>query len=165
MAGEIIEEPKPLTIEERLQTGFTFCIGTGDKKQDVFVIYGNYKKDSSEWIETVEGTKEEYRKTMIKTLKSAKKVLPWKGVYLSDNPIRVIWIQPTDSISSLTSTVAHEALHATCDIMRYVGIPLTPASEEAYTYLMDYMVENIIWNILENPDFSDPKIEEEKELI
>ena len=37
-------------------------------------------------------------------------------------------------------TVVHELLHAAIHILRYVGIPLTSSSEEAYTYLLDNLV-------------------------
>lgn len=39
--------------------------------------------------------------------------------------------------------VSHECLHATCYIMDYVGIPLTEHSEEAYTYLLSYLVDEV----------------------
>lgn len=39
--------------------------------------------------------------------------------------------------------ITHEAFHATCYIMRYVGIRLSKSSEEAYAYLLQYIVENI----------------------
>lgn len=39
--------------------------------------------------------------------------------------------------------VAHEALHATAYIMRFVGIRFTKSSEEAYAYLLQYIIENI----------------------
>lgn len=39
--------------------------------------------------------------------------------------------------------IAHEALHATAYIMRYVGIKFSKTSEEAYAYLLQYIVDNI----------------------
>lgn len=39
--------------------------------------------------------------------------------------------------------VAHECLHATCYILDYVGISLTEESEEAYTYLISYLVNEV----------------------
>lgn len=39
--------------------------------------------------------------------------------------------------------VTHEAFHATCYIMRYVGVKFTKSSEEAYAYTLQYIVENI----------------------
>jgi hypothetical protein len=40
--------------------------------------------------------------------------------------------------------IAHEALHATAYILRHVGIRFSKNSEEAYAYLLQYIVENIL---------------------
>lgn len=40
-------------------------------------------------------------------------------------------------------TIAHEALHATYSICNFVGIPLSDSSEEAYTYLLEYIIREI----------------------
>jgi hypothetical protein len=39
--------------------------------------------------------------------------------------------------------IAHEAFHATAYIMRHVGIRFSKSSEEAYAYLLEYIIENI----------------------
>lgn len=39
--------------------------------------------------------------------------------------------------------IAHESLHAAAYILRHVGVRFTKASEEAYAYLLQYIVENI----------------------
>lgn len=39
--------------------------------------------------------------------------------------------------------VSHECLHATCYILDFVQLPLTEASEEAYTYLLGYLVDEV----------------------
>jgi hypothetical protein len=44
---------------------------------------------------------------------------------------------------SKAEIVAHEALHATAFILRFVGIRFTKSSEEAYAYLLQYIIENI----------------------
>jgi hypothetical protein len=41
------------------------------------------------------------------------------------------------------SIVAHEAFHVTAHIMRYVGIRLSRNSEEAYAYLLQYIMDKI----------------------
>lgn len=46
-----------------------------------------------------------------------------------------------DSNSIRPSLVAHECLHATFHILRYVEIPLTKESEEAYTYFHMYLID------------------------
>lgn len=138
-----------VNVEDALKSNFSFTIDTGAYKQHVFFIYGEYKKNNEVWNKTVENTKEEYKKQMIKGLKSAKKVAPFQGVYVSKFPIRIIWVQPKDNLSGFMSTLTHEVGHAVADIMRHVGIPLTESAEEAYTYLTGYMIENIIYNMFE----------------
>lgn len=40
-------------------------------------------------------------------------------------------------------TIAHECLHATFYILDYVGMSLDAGSEEAYTYLLGYLVGEV----------------------
>ena len=47
----------------------------------------------------------------------------------------IVWLPNTDD----KSIVSHELLHATIDIMRRVGIPLTEDTEESYTYELQYL--------------------------
>lgn len=39
------------------------------------------------------------------------------------------------------ATVAHEFLHVTIEVLRYRGLALVHESEEAYTYLLAYLVQ------------------------
>lgn len=39
--------------------------------------------------------------------------------------------------------IAHECFHIVRIVMDYVGIPLTKESEEAYTYLLGYLVDEV----------------------
>jgi hypothetical protein len=61
---------------------------------------------------------------------------------LSDNKNVGLWFR--DEVPEL-GTLAHEALHATCHILRLSGVPLTIESEEAYTYLQGYIIRKIAW--------------------
>ena len=48
------------------------------------------------------------------------------------------------NLNKLThSLIAHEAFHATLAIMKQKGCKLTEESEEAYAYLLDYIVQEI----------------------
>jgi len=38
--------------------------------------------------------------------------------------------------------VCHESFHAVSEVMRYVGMPLKHASEEAFAYLLGYIVDH-----------------------
>lgn len=51
-----------------------------------------------------------------------------------------IWFREVQPPASL---VAHETLHATAHMLRQIGMPLTPDSEEAYTYLQQYLIKEI----------------------
>ena len=42
------------------------------------------------------------------------------------------------------SKIAHESLHAVSFIFQVIGIKLTDESEEAYTYLLDYIILQIL---------------------
>lgn len=55
-----------------------------------------------------------------------------------------IWIQKIPSTPEEYGTLNHEMLHATIGVMRATSIPLTDESEEAYTYEMGYISEQIL---------------------
>lgn len=48
------------------------------------------------------------------------------------------------------SIVAHEALHATIYIMRYIGTRLSRSSEENYAYLLQYIMDKIYEEPIDN---------------
>jgi len=48
-----------------------------------------------------------------------------------------IWVREEDDVA----TIAHECLHASIFILGNAGISLTESSEEAYTYLLSYFVD------------------------
>ena len=43
--------------------------------------------------------------------------------------------------------IAHETLHATCQILRYVGVSYDPENQEAFSYLCGY-ITNLIYKDL-----------------
>lgn len=55
-------------------------------------------------------------------------------VRLREEPTTPKWI----------AIMVHECSHAVMETMRRIGMPLTVESEEAYTYLLDYIVRNIL---------------------
>lgn len=44
--------------------------------------------------------------------------------------------------------VSHEAFHITCSVMRAVGISLTKETEEAYAYLLTYLCDMFVENLM-----------------
>lgn len=78
-----------------------------------------------------------------KEIKNCK--LESNGLYLrfSNNTslIRLPWIPKSPyEISILT----HEVLHAVVSIFRVIDLPLSYKSEEAYTYLLDFIINKIL---------------------
>jgi hypothetical protein len=53
--------------------------------------------------------------------------------------IVVIWTKPDAD----AAVVAHEAFHATCEVMRQKGLSLKRSSEEAYAYWLEWLMREI----------------------
>lgn len=49
-------------------------------------------------------------------------------------------------LKTFFGTIAHEALHAIFSILDIVGIKLSVESEEAFTYLHEYIFNALIWD-------------------
>lgn len=56
----------------------------------------------------------------------------------------LLWFSKFDTRNTV---FYHEILHAVFNTLRWVGIPLTIDTEEAYTYLFDYYVETLTGKI------------------
>lgn len=62
---------------------------------------------------------------------------------------RFIFIQENkDSWAVTSDTISHEVFHAVYSILSYVGITLSPDSEEAFSYLIGHLVSRITSQIL-----------------
>ncbi len=53
-------------------------------------------------------------------------------------------VGPSTDTARVHGIIAHEALHTTMSIMRYIGCRMSERSEEAYTYLLQFIVEEAI---------------------
>lgn len=47
----------------------------------------------------------------------------------------------------MAGTIAHESLHVAAGVLRHRGFKLTSSSEEAYTYLLGFIVEHIHYTL------------------
>jgi len=52
----------------------------------------------------------------------------------------VVWIPSIPRTPRQHATVVHELFHATCQVMKWVEIPLDDSSEEAYTHLISHLI-------------------------
>lgn len=46
------------------------------------------------------------------------------------------------------NTIAHEAFHIVCLVAKHIGIQLNDSSEEAYAYLLDWLVRQLTINLI-----------------
>lgn len=58
------------------------------------------------------------------------------GLTLSEGGEILIWLPDYNQPPNI---VSHEIFHAAYAVMEWVGIPLSPSSEEAYAYLIDHI--------------------------
>lgn len=61
------------------------------------------------------------------------------GVTLSDGGLIVVWLSCLPTTDEEWSVVHHELFHAAYEVMDWIGIPLTPQTEEAYAYMIGYI--------------------------
>lgn len=62
----------------------------------------------------------------------------------------IMMFHKEDSYVKTTGAIVHESLHLTHYVLNRAGIKLTTESEEAFTYLTEYIVEEIISKIWPN---------------
>ena len=59
-----------------------------------------------------------------------------------------IWIKGIPKDCDFAKVASHEAFHAAYGALEYVGIELTPQSEEAFAYMVGHIVKEL-WNLRE----------------
>lgn len=62
---------------------------------------------------------------------------------------RYIWLKKLKKTPEYMGLLAHECLHATFEILDWAGMKYTRDGEEAYTYLLDNMIRQILEHYLE----------------
>ena len=73
--------------------------------------------------------------------------------FMTNSGLSVVWIRQGQSPQVIYSTIVHEVVHASVAILKRVGISLCPESEEAYTYLIEYLAFEASSRLGAIPDF------------
>lgn len=60
--------------------------------------------------------------------------------FTTNSGLSVVWIRQGLSPRETHSTITHEVVHASIEILKSIGINLCPKSEEAYAYLIEHLV-------------------------
>jgi len=98
--------------------------------------YAKIQPDSEKYIE--EGTK-----VVMEELREFYSNPEWTGgVTITNDGLSFILLSDFDKdIANGFNSLTHEILHAVIDLLSAKGIKMTAATEEVYTYLMGYIVE------------------------
>lgn len=69
--------------------------------------------------------------------------------YLTHRTVCIrIFKHTNKSFNELSDSIAHEALHATREIMESIQVELNDETEEVYAYMIGYIVNNIIGDLV-----------------
>ena len=67
----------------------------------------------------------------------------WGMTWMSSCAEIIIRLRTFPETPEDEGNVAHEAFHATCDVMNSIGTECTEATKEPYAYLLGYIVKKI----------------------
>ena len=126
-----------------LENSYIIPINIDVYNTDVIFIYNMDNKKIKKKLKEL--IKYEYHEKL-KTLKLTKNPAV-RGAFLTNNPIKIIKINKSDTLEDFLSILSHEVLHSVFHIMKNVSIEYTNKSEEAFTYLMGHITKEIVHGI------------------
>ncbi len=126
-----------------LENSYIIPISTDVYSTDVIFIYNMSNKKIKKKLKEI--IKHEYHEKL-KTLKLSKNPAV-RGSFISNDPIKIIKINKTNTLEDFLSILSHEVLHSVFHIMKNVSIEYTDKSEEAFTYLMGHITKEIVHGI------------------
>ena len=132
-----------MKIKKILRSNIDFIFDIDIYHQEVYFIYGDL--DSA--VEKIKpDIKSDLWEQFDRTIDEIR-LIKYEGVYTSRHPFRIIHIHHQENFSKFMSILSHEALHLTFELLDYRGMKLGSKSEEAYTHLLDHIMEIIIKKI------------------
>ena len=130
-------------INKILQKNISFIFEIDIYHQELIFVYG----DLNQAVEKIRPKiLPELQEQFDSTIKEIQQI-SYGGVYTSRHPFRIIHVEQQNTIGELMSILSHEALHCTFELLDYRGIKPGSKSEEAYTHLLDHIMEIIIKKI------------------
>ena len=128
--------------------------------QRLTFIYGDDFDLIEKWIENDirENVILKNAKTLRKILKELRKEHDkHEGCYIHRKNWRIIYVKKQNTLMDFLKITIHEVYHATQQILHHLGVTPTDSSEEVYAYLNEYIMNEIMKEMLEE--------EEEKKQI
>lgn len=109
-------------------------------KRAVIICAGSYKK----FIKTVRKTYGKANAKEIERLYHYKPSYAGRTYFTVDGLGIVIHLEKPPRTPTAIAVMVHELSHATNEILRNAGMPLTEDSEEAYTYLLEHLTREAL---------------------
>ena len=95
----------------------------------------------SSWGDAIKAISDQMKKGERKELMRSEPLPSERGRYFTlISGLSVIWIRKGLSPTATNSTLIHEIVHASIGILKSIGVSLCSKSEEAYAYLIEYLV-------------------------
>jgi hypothetical protein len=138
-----------LDIKPYNQNCIVICNGTFEDAEKIF-RRNKENANARENLEHIEKEREHYPKDFRPKMGDATLFTKLPNGY-------VMMFNKEDSYVSTTGSIVHESLHLVHYVLRRARLELTEESEEAYTYLLTDIVEEIIGNIWEEKKKKLPK--------
>ena len=131
-----------MIIENKL-----FIIPVDVYMRDVGVIVSTWEQAIHSISDQLEEDEKEY------LLRSTPEADDRGRYFMTNSGFSVVWIRQGQSPQATYSTIVHEVVHASVAILKRIGISLCSKSEEAYTYLIEYLTFEASSKLGAIPDF------------
>lgn len=115
-------------------------------ESELTILYGYNYKEVQKWVKKSDLSKDS--KSRINSWYDYYKD-DYSGVYHKDGFRHLINIKEQDTVKEAVNTIAHEVIHCVFALTKYVGIKKSSKSEEAYTYLMGYIMGEVYNQLIE----------------
>lgn len=142
---------KKLTAKQKFGKPRVFAISTTPYRQDCVVVVNGKIEDAIKFLKKQKTSNGSLVvKAIEDSLEDMTEAIPKKdnGVLFTELPFGYLMMfNHGESWIKTTALVAHESLHLTHYVLRRAGLNLTESSEEAYTYLLQDIMEQILKEI------------------
>lgn len=123
--------------------------------QNLTFIYGNNYNMIEQWIEDDIKNKPDIKNpdTLRKIIKGIRKDHDrHEGCHVKRKNWQIIYVKQQKTIRDFIKITSHEVYHATQEVLSHIGVTPTDSSEEMYAYLSEYIMDEIMKEMLSDPD-------------
>lgn len=122
--------------------------------QNLAFIYGNNYNLIKEWVEGDIKDNPDIKNpdTLRKIIKGIRKDHDrHEGCHVKRKNWHIIYVKEQKTIRDFLKVTLHEVYHATQEVLSHIGVTPTESSEEVYAYLSEYIMNEIMKEMLSDP--------------